>query len=103
MPRQAAWLCAALLFEFLRLEVGGQRLDERLQLAFHHLIQLMQREADAVIRNAILREIIGADLLAAVAGAHHAAPLRADFFLLLLELHLVEPRTQHAHGLARDS
>ena len=79
--------------------VSGERFDDRVQLAVHHEIQLMQREPDAVIGDAILREVVGADLLAAVARAHHAAALGAQRGLLLLQLHLVEPRTQHALGL----
>ena len=70
---------AALFFEFFGLEMRRQRFDERLELAFHHLIELMQREADAVIRHAILREVVGADLFAAVARCPPccAAPRRS--------------------------
>src|SRR5262249_2632585 len=45
-----------------------------------------------------LREIVGSDLLATVAGAHHAAPLSADLFLLFLQLYFVKSRAQHALG-----
>ena len=76
-----------------------KRVDDRVELAFHHQIQLVQRQADAVIGQAVLREIVSADFFAAVAGADHAAPLRADRRLLLFQLHLIEPRAQHAHRL----
>src|ERR1035437_2278270 len=65
----------ALLLQFFGLVIGGQGLEDGVHLPFHHEIQLMQREADAVIRHAVLREVVGADLFAAIAGAHHAAPL----------------------------
>ena len=78
---------------------SGQRVDDRVELAVHHEIELVQGEADAMIGDAVLREVVGADLLAAVAGAHHAAALGAERRLLLFELHLIEPRTQHALGL----
>ena len=45
-----------------------------------------ERQTDAVVCNAVLREVIGADFLAAVAGADHVAPLGPDLFLLLFEL-----------------
>src|SRR5579863_4526183 len=89
----------ALLFEFFGLKVGGQRFNKGLEFALHHLVQLMHGEADAVIGDAILREVVSADLLAAIAGSHHAAPLRANFFLLLFEFELVQPRAQHAQTL----
>ena len=76
----------------------GQRVEDGVQPAFHHHVQLMQRQADAVIGDAVLREVVGADLLAAVAGAHHAAALRAERRLLLLQFDFVQPGTQHALG-----
>src|SRR5271157_1319743 len=87
------------LLQFLGLVVGGEGVENGIHLALHHEIQLMQRQADAVIRHAVLREVVGADLFAAIAGAHHAAPLRAQRRLLFLELQLVKPRAQHTLGL----
>jgi len=49
----------------------------------------MQGEADAVIGDAVLREVIRAELFAAVAGLDHVAPLRAQRGLLLFQLDLV--------------
>src|SRR5208283_169625 len=85
-----------LLLQFFGLVIGGEGVEDGIHLTLHHEIQLMQREADAVIRDAVLREVVGADLFAAIAGAHHAAPLRAQRRLLFFELQLVEPRAQHA-------
>jgi len=79
--------------------VRGQRFDERLEFAVHHRLELVEGEADAVIGDAVLRKIIGTDLLAAIARSHHAAPLGADRLLLFFELNLIKSRTQHALGL----
>ena len=58
------------------LVLGHQRVDDLVQrLAFHHLRQLVQRQIDAVIGDAALRKIIGADAFGAVAGADLPAPL----------------------------
>jgi hypothetical protein len=70
--------------------VAHQGVDERTELSFHHVRQLVERQADAVIRHAILREIVGTDFLGAVAGSDLAAALRADGGLLFFELLFVE-------------
>src|SRR5215469_14251872 len=59
----------------------------------------MEREADAVISDAILRKVVGSDLFAAVAGANHATALGAHGGLLFLKLHLIEPGAEDAFGL----
>src|SRR5215831_19108066 len=58
----------------------------------------MDGEADAVICQAVLREVVGADLLAAVAGLYHRASLFGERFLLLLHLDLVQTGPEHAHA-----
>src|ERR1035437_8890331 len=78
------------------LVMRDQRVEDGIHFALHHEIELMERQADAVIAHAILRKVVGADFLAAVARAHHALALRAQCSLLLFELQLVEARTQHA-------
>lgn len=50
--------------------MGGKSIDHLIQIAIHDLFQIMDGQADAVVGAAILREVVGADLLAAVAGAH---------------------------------
>ena len=57
------------------------------------------REVDAVIGDPVLREVVGADLLGALARADLAAAILGDRVLLLAQLHLVEPRPQHLHRL----
>src|SRR5688572_4918034 len=57
-----------------------ERFDDRFEMAVHHPRQIVRGEADAVIGDAALRVVVGADLRRAVAGAHlglsHPGPLR---------------------------
>ena len=59
----------------------------------------MRGEADAVIGDAALREIIGADALGAVAGADLALAVLRPLGIELGALEIVEPRAQHLHRL----
>ena len=52
-----------------------------------------------MVGDAVFLEVVGADLLGALAGADLAAAILRDRFLLLVHLHLVEPRPQHLHRL----
>ena len=57
-----------------RLVLGDQRLDDLVErLARDHLVELVEGQVDAVVGDAVLREIVGADALGAVAGADLAA------------------------------
>src|SRR5262245_5636906 len=49
-----------------RLVIGDQRVDDLVELAQHHAIELVERQVDAVIGDAPLREIVGADALGTV-------------------------------------
>ena len=86
--------------EQARLMLGDQGIDDLVEAApLQHQIEAVQREADAVIGDAPLRKIIGADALRAVAGADLAAaglrPLRIE----LGAFEIVEPGAQHLHRL----
>src|ERR1700683_2043776 len=59
----------------------------------------MQRQADAMIADPILWEIVRTNLLRSIAGADLASPLRGDLLVLFILFHLVQPSTKHAHGL----
>ena len=59
----------------LRRFIGLQRLDHVAQIAFHDAQELVQRQIDAVVREAALREVVGADAVAAVAAADQALAL----------------------------
>src|SRR5215469_7611184 len=86
------------LLQFLSLIMGNQSIEERLYLSIHDRIKLVNRESDAVIAQAVLREVVGPDLLAAVSGLDHGAALFGQGFLLLFHLDLVEAGAQHAHA-----
>src|SRR5258708_5534995 len=88
----------ALVSEPAGLVIRGESADDCVQSSFHYLIKLVQSEADAMVGDAVLGEVVGADLFAAVAAAHHAASFGADLFALLFQLQLIEPRPQHALG-----
>src|SRR5215831_7837708 len=87
--------------ELTRLMLGDQSIDQFVERgAFQHLLELVQRQADAVIGDPPLREIVGADALRAVARADLALALRGPRVGRLLALQLIEARAQHLHGKA---
>src|ERR1039457_1359306 len=99
IPRLVDRALFRLLLHLFALVVSDQRVEDSVHLALHHEIELVERQADAVIAHAILREVVGADLLTAVARPHHALALRAQHRLLLFQLQLVQAGTQHSLGL----
>src|SRR5712671_3579016 len=48
-------------FQLLSLVVSGEPFDNRVERSVHDLIQLMNSQADAVVANAVLFEVISAD------------------------------------------
>src|SRR5689334_20735364 len=58
--------------ELLGLELLRERIDDLVQIAVHDRVDPVEREVDAVVGDAALREIVGADALAAVARADQA-------------------------------
>src|ERR1019366_329341 len=87
-----------LLLHLFGLEMGDQRVDHGLNAAVHELLQLVRGEADAMVGHAVLGEVVGSDLLAAIATAHHRLALLGQRVLLLLLLHFVQAGAQHAHS-----
>src|SRR4029077_4227100 len=87
------------LLEALGFEVRHEPVHKRAKLAFHHQIELVEREIDAMVCDAVLREIVSADLFGAIAGLDLSAALGGDGFMLLGLLHFIETRAEHAHGL----
>ena len=77
--------------------VGHQRLDHLVQVAREHVLELVEREADAVVRNPVLLEVVGADLLAAPAPSHLGPPLGRLHRRPLVLLGLEQPGPQHGH------
>ena len=66
-----------------------QRIDRGLQPALHDFRQLVIGESDAVIGEAILRKVVGADLFAPVAASHLAAPFLRQRLLLAFHLDFI--------------
>src|SRR5512133_2332229 len=62
--------------EFLLVIRLLRRRDDRVDVALHDLRQVVEREADAMIRQPVLRKIVGANPLAAITGSNLAAPGR---------------------------
>src|SRR5437016_4152130 len=73
--------------------------DQLVEVALEHGRQPMEREPDAVIGDARLREVVGADPLAALAGADLALAIRRDRRLPLFLRALEEPGLEDAHRL----
>src|SRR5665213_418336 len=61
---------------------GDQSVDCGLQQALHHHREIVVGEADAMVGEAVLGEVVGADFFAAIAGA--------DLLFALLRLDLVD-------------
>src|SRR5688572_2589284 len=76
-----------------------KRVDERVDAAVHHAIELVQRESDAVIGDAVLGEVVGSDLVRAVARFHHTASFVANGGILLLALDLEQPAAKDLERL----
>ena len=67
-------------------------LDDGLELAFEHFAEgeVLRLAAEAVVRDTVLREVVGADLLRAVAATDLLAALGGELLLLLTALEFVE-------------
>src|ERR1700722_10422982 len=77
----------------------NEGIDGRLQLAFHHFGELMISKPDAVVGKPVLRKVVSADLLAAIATAHLLLTFFGQSLLLLFHFDFVKPGTQHTHRL----
>ena len=68
-----------LLLEAFSLNVGEQWLEHQLEVALEHVLEAVDRQTDAVVGDAALREVVGSDLLRPVAGPDLAASIRCPF------------------------
>ena len=75
--------------------VGNQCGVEPLEIAIENLWQRMQRQTHTMVGDSVLLEVIGADLLRAFSGADLRPSSLCLFALLLGQLLLVEPSSQH--------
>src|SRR5215213_7227824 len=83
--------------QLLRLVMRYERVDERIEVTFHHEIELVNRQTNAMITDAIVFEVVSANLLRAITGTYHRAPLTRECVVLLLLFELLQARTQNAH------
>src|SRR5215468_3709855 len=85
--------------QFARLMLCYQSIYQLVERgAFQYFIELVQRQADAMVGDAPLWEIVGADALRAIARANLALALRGARLGRLHALKLIETRAQHLHG-----
>src|SRR4051795_8368567 len=85
--------------EAVRLVRHDERVDQRVELAFQHARDVVDRRPDAVVGHPVVREVVGPDLLGPLPAAHHQPALRALRLALLGELHVVQAGSQYRHGL----
>ena len=90
---------AGFAFELLVLEVGDECVNNGLQAAFHDEVELVEGKADAVVCEAVLGEVVGANLFGAVAGAYLLLAGAGQLGVLAIHLDFVEARAENAHAL----
>src|SRR4030095_8169961 len=74
-------------------DIGGlQRVDQFVEIAVNHAIEVMKRQADAMVGHAVLREIIGTDFFFTSTGTDLAATLCTVFFGFFALFSLQQPR-----------
>ena len=83
--------------QLLGLVGQDQRVDERIEVAVHDHRQVIAGEADAMVGDARLGVVVGADLLAAVAAAHLGLAVGGLGRVLLVALDLLHPRLDDRH------
>src|SRR5262249_48280627 len=74
-----------------------QRLAGPSEITIEDALEIVQREVDAMIRDAVLRKIVGADLRRPIAGANLGLPHARAFGFLLGDLRVEQSRAQHLH------
>lgn len=79
--------------------VGDERLDEGVELAVEHGAEVVEGQFDAVIGDAVLGEVVGADSFVAFAGADLGAALGGVFGVFLGAFGFEEAGAEDAQGL----
>src|SRR5688500_18048431 len=82
-----------------RLVLGSQRAGDLPQVAVHDRVDPVQREVDAMVGDAPLREVVGADAVGTIAGADEALPLARLLRVRLALLLVLDARGEHTPGL----
>src|SRR5690606_29536876 len=60
------WSAIVEIGQQLRLVIGDQGIDDLVEFSHHHAIELVERQVDAVVGNATLWEVVGANTLGAI-------------------------------------
>jgi len=76
---------------------GGERVEQFIEIAVNHLLELVEREVDPVIGDAALREVVGSNALGAVARADQRLPVCSLTGLRLAHLPVLQPGGEHLH------
>ena len=84
--------------ELVRLVLVDQWVDDHVQRPLHDLFQPVQGQADAVVGDPALREIIRPDAFRAVPGTDQVAPVFGNFRSLFRFLGGKQFRLQQGHG-----
>src|SRR5215813_6463322 len=79
--------------------IRHQRVDQLIErCSLEHLIELVQRQADAMVGDASLRKIVGANALGTVTGSDLILTLRRARISSPLAFLLEQTRAQDLHG-----
>src|SRR5436190_22164770 len=97
--RSSRQLIALLPRELARPLIGGKRLDDLVEIAVEHAVERVHRETDAVVGDAVVLVVVGADLLGTTATLHLVASRRAHLVGLPVLFGLQQPGAQDAHRL----
>ena len=81
--------------------MSDERVDERADFSVHGIAELMQRHTDAVIGDAVLREIVGANFFGAIAGADLSAAFGSNLLVLLIAFQFVQDARGERAWLSR--
>src|SRR5688572_19581932 len=77
--------------------VIDERISHRLHVARDDLVELVEREPDAMIGDPVLRKVIRANALAAIATANERLTGIGPLLIFALAIEVVQPRLEHAN------
>ena len=78
--------------------MAHKRFDDRIEVAFDKGREIVKRDFDAMIGHAVLGKIVGADFLAAFAGADLGAALGRVTRIFLANFAFEQPRAEDGEG-----
>src|SRR5439155_15139110 len=79
--------------------LGLQRFGELVEVPVYDLVEPVRRQLDAMVGDAVLGKVVGADLLRTLTAADLRTALLRELRLLALALELVQACAQHPHRL----